>query len=932
MNPRELILLGPYRLPAQNALMLGNEDIGAFLNGLTALWHPAAARGAAGPPRVASPYDHEQPSPHHLYAVPDSPPLYLPDDWEERVRQAGAIAFRCTADRAATLDNLRAALRERDPDAAPLLDLPPDRSAPFFGVGFGYAHVEALFEAMEHENVLATADLWADVQKAIAAVAGEDVEAWRGPLKSAAERLLAGREVLYPVGIHLIDLVLLDERPPGEPLPADHALTLVACGRLLERLAQDQPEWFATLRERVTHEQVEVTGGTYQEREDALLPLDSQLWNLRQGLAVTEKLLGQEPRIFARRRFAFHPRTPMLLQNVGLGRAILLAFDDAVLPSHRTPVISWPSPDGKQVEAFTRAPHAADSPQTFFHVAHHLHKTIMQDHAATFVLLHTGAADAPWYHDWLTLSRLAPVLGDWTTLSRYMTAVMAGEYTAAANADDFHGDYLSERTGARLPAPVSAFARHARLRRRIDSAWTLAALLRALAGRNDASQLDTRLTEMEDRLEQRAPDLAPVADGGDTEAALTALEGDAAAALAARLTARAAKDRPGYLVLNPCSYARRVALELDDVAGPLPVAPPIRAAQFSGGSAKLVVDVPALGFAWLPRQGPPGTPPPVAKMKLADQKTVRNEFFEAEIDHATGGLRAFRDPRTRTSRLAQQLVFNPGSTMKARRLEVVSTGPALGEVITEGMLLDAQEQELATFRQRFRAWLGRPILELRIEITPKHAPQGYPWHAYYGARLAWGDERATLLRGCQGLGYVTTHTRPETPDYLELRAGRETTAIFPCGLPFHQRHGGRMVDVILAPEGETATAFDLAFGLDRELLMPTAQGLVTPVPVVPTVKGPPHVGATGWLFHLDMPNLLLLNMKPAADGVDAVVARLLECAGRTAYTELRCVRDPQRAMLLDAKGQIQMEVSTTGDAVLFEAAASDLSHLRVDFG
>ena len=28
-------------------------------------------------------------------------------------------------------------------------------------------------------------------------------------------------------------------------------------------------------------------------------------------------------------------------------------------------------------------------------------------------------------------------------------------------------------------------------------------------------------------------------------------------------------------------------------------------------------------------------------MKLADEKTVRNEFFEAEIDPQTGGLRAF---------------------------------------------------------------------------------------------------------------------------------------------------------------------------------------------------------------------------------------------------------------------------------------------------
>ncbi len=94
------------------------------------------------------------------------------------------------------------------------------------------------------------------------------------------------------------------------------------------------------------------------------------------------------------------------------------------------------------------------------------------------------------------------------------------------------------------------------------------------------------------------------------------------------------------------------------------------------------------------------------------------------------------------------------------------------------------------------------MLELRIEIYPQQPPQGYPWHAYYGARFAWRDERAALLRGVNGTGFLTSHTRPETPDYLELRSGRQSTVLFPGGLPFHQRHGGRMLDVILVPEGE----------------------------------------------------------------------------------------------------------------------------------
>src|SRR5262245_39139709 len=107
MSTRELILLSPYRLPTQNTLYLQDDDVAAFLNGLTALWHPAVALGAAGPPRIATSYDHEQPTAGHLYAVPESPPLMLPDDWDQRVRDAGALAFRAAPDRAATLTNLR---------------------------------------------------------------------------------------------------------------------------------------------------------------------------------------------------------------------------------------------------------------------------------------------------------------------------------------------------------------------------------------------------------------------------------------------------------------------------------------------------------------------------------------------------------------------------------------------------------------------------------------------------------------------------------------------------------------------------------------------------------------------------------------------------------------------------------------------------------
>jgi len=992
MSARKLILLSPYQVPTHNILYLGEEEAAAFLNGYIALWHPAALIGAAAPPRVGSPYDYEQPTAGHLYAVPDNPPLLLPDDWDARVRAAGALAFRATGDRETTLENLRQALRswnEMALPSLPLLDLEAARVAPFFGLGFGYLHLEALFEAMAHENVLTSSGFWQEVSAAVAALGGADPEAPQPHLQSAADRLLSAREVLYPATLHLIDLCLLDGECLGAPWPRSFErglpVNFVACSALLERLATEHPERLAALRERLKGDSAEVCGGLYLEREDPLLPLESQIWNLLKGRRVAQELLGQEVRVFARKRFGFHPQLPLLLQNAGIDRALLVAFDEGVLPPHRSPVISWSSPDGKSVEAFTRTPHAADSPQTYLHLTYHLHQTIMQDQTATLALVHrpsavayaSGSSGCPWYNDWIELSRLAPVLGRWTTLSNYFNDVMPGEYTAAAEADEFHGDYLVERCprenytegtpeeaappGLGGEQPISMFARHVRARRRLDTAWTLAALQYSLGGelpKVEGSDFLTYLRHLEDRLESEEQGCQPAAQAkvnaplayavgwvGKILKELTEAETRIAEVLAQRLTARGQTNNPGFLVLNPCSFKRRVALELEGVRSLPPLGGPLKAGQLDGETARVVIEVPALGFAWIPREGLPGGVP-TRRMRLAEDRIVRNEFFEAEIDPQTGGLRAFRDPRTRISRLAQQLVFNPGSVMRAERIVATSHGPALGEVVSEGVLLDSHNQPFARFRQRFRAWLGRPILELRIDIIPHQPPHGYPWHAYYAARFAWRDEHAALLRGVNGLSCPISCSRPETPDFLEIRLGRHNTVIFPGGLPFHQRHGGRMLDVLLLCPGEQTQTFDLAVGLDREYPMQTALGLTTPTPVVTTMQGPPHVGAEGWLFHLDAPNLLLTSLRPVTDDwrdagattVDAgptraigVVARVLEISGFGGRAGLRCVHDPQRALLRDALGTPQMEVSTQGDAVLFDVGRHELVQLHIDF-
>lgn len=957
MTDRQLHLLSPYRLPTSYPLQLAADETAAWLNGYAALWHPAALAGAAQPPQPSNSYDHDTPGPGFVYSVPQGPHLYQPDDWAERATAAAAAVFHPTADRRDTVNGLLAALRERG-EAGPLLDAPEDVVRPFAGLGLGYLLVDTLFEAMDHEKLLDAAGFWADVTAAVEA-AGRGDEALRDHLKAAAEKLQTAREQLFGGSVFWLDWVMPDPQNLDAPWPASLAagipVTLLASGEMLERLTADAPERYAELKAKIAPDlpaSVDLCCGSYRDREDALLPFESQWWNLRKARAVVKDLFGVEPAVYARTKSAFHPQLPGWLQMMGYRHAVLISFDGALIPTLRATAVNWPAPDGKSVDAFTREPLAADDPMTFFNLVYHLHQAVSSDAAPTVALVHKGKPAFDGYRDLLALSDLAPVLGTWTGLGRYFTDAVTGDYIGTRTADEFFADYLDDRvTNAHRPDPVTGFPRHLRLRRRLDSAFTLAALHRSLTPpAPDESDALKKLADLEDAIETRGVNFVPgTPRGRDAESSersatpqpaddlsdqFALLESGFAQRLADRIQARSADRQPGLLVLNPCSFTRRVALELDGFRGPIPVEGPVKAAEFAGTTARLVVEVPPLGFAWVPRQGPPGTPAPRPRLKLAENLTVRNEFFEAEIDAATGGLRGFRDLRSRLNRFGQQLVFNPGSKMRVRSIAVTNSGTALGEITTEGDVLNEHDEVYAAFRQRFRAWLGRPVLEVRIELDVKHAPTGYPWHSYYAARFGWRDDRGVLFRGVNGQNTQTGYTRPVSPDYLEVRLGSERSFLYTGGLPFLQRHGNRMADVILVPEGEQGRVFELLLALDREQPMQTAAGWVSPSPVVVTEKGPPPVGPTSWLAHVDMPSLVLTSLRPCDPGEGmgrAVAGQFVECAGFGGAAELRFARDPSQASLVDGTDQPTQPLTLNGDAIPLDYSAGETLRVKAEW-
>ncbi len=88
------------------------------------------------------------------------------------------------------------------------------------------------------------------------------------------------------------------------------------------------------------------------------------------------------------------------------------------------------------------------------------------------------------------------------------------------------------------------------------------------------------------------------------------------------------------------------------------------------------------------------------------------------------------------------------------------------------------------------------------------------------------------------------------------------------------------------------------------------------------------------MFHLDAPNLVLTSLRPAAppEGVSAaVIATLLESSTFGGAAELRCPKNPSRAMTIDSDGNANMELTIKGDAVALDVPAGELLRVRVEF-
>jgi alpha-mannosidase len=806
-------------------------------------------------------------------------------------------------------------------------------------------------DAINHEalsrELLAGADAWQSCDRPSAV----------NRLRAGFEILTQARERFYPVDAYLVDLCLLDPAMPAGvldgPLDLHVAISFLAPAQAIENQASRDPNGLERLRQAISEGWVDIAGGPYAEAEDLVLPLESILWQFRHGGEVYRASLDQRNvETYARRRFGLYTQLPQIAKRFAFRYALHLGFDAGRFPVRPETKRLWESPDGTSLETLLRPPLAADRPAQGLLLPWRLAATMRNDHVATLSLVHWPSPVAPWYQDIRRGATYSPVLARWVTLNDYFQQTDRPYETFRPDPDSYVSPYLSQAVARREPEPISRLARHHRLRGQFESMeWIRAATL--AVSTPDASE--HRVREGTDELAAPVSVETLIETGEHAEAAgaLDGLEpiwaGRLARGILAVRTGALVAPRTGYLVINPLGVPRRVAVILPEAALDLRPEGPLRAAQFTDEGVFAVVDVPAFGFAWVPREPNLEQPPAQPGGLSARGRTLKNETVEIEIDEATGGIRGVLAVGESTPRIGQQLVLLvPGGTadnavasqMKADCFEIDYGGPVLLQATAAGHLYDPRSgARLARFSQRYRLWTGRPILEIDItlgEIDPswlESAVQADPWSHYLACRWAWPDPTSMLRRTVLLAPEMTELARPETPDSIDISTRRQRTALLFGGLPYHQKHGSRMLDTLLVAGNETERSFRLGVVLDLEHPFQAALDLVTPAVVVPTEMGPPALGARGWMIHVDQKAVLVTHvgfLEKTGEGRGfGLDVHVLETAGQSARCRIRFFRNPTWARQIDFHGDLVIDLSVEGDGVLVDLTPNELVRLEV---
>ena len=915
MRYQEIAILLPCHSLEDFPVHHEGDEAQGLLAGWSAMWHPAFIASAEKVPTWMRVEDPPEELSGRLLVIPAVSADQVPTGFVQRARRAGACVLHRQLDRAEMVES---ALSELDGGAG---GVEAEVAADFLALGYCYLQVELLTRQMRYSSNLDELHFNTLVVEAAQAAMHGDADATSQKLAACFDLLAEERDHYYSVDAFVLDLTLVARTTVGETFrnQFDSAcpINVMLSGEVLSYMAAEQPESLQRLRAALDASRCGLIGGEEFERPLPLMPAEAVLGELQRGLDVFQQHLGCSPRVYGRYRFGLTPGLPQILARLGYGGACHATFEDGRVPEGSQVKLRWEGSDGSSIDAIGKAPLDASRPETFLNLAARLGESMDTDHVATLVLAHWPGGASPWLADLHRISRFGNMLGRFVTVDEYFNDTDVPGYLERFDADQYRSPYLQQAVISRRPDPISSSVRYWRCRAIATASQSLDTL---------ASLIDSDVQGATDPvgtlLDQVVDDVRSLEDP-TLEAQRTALQRFSQA-----VTRASGDTTGGCLVANPSGMVRRIGIRSEHFQGLPAVENAVYAAAEAGDETQLVVDVPPMGYVWLPtaeasRKEPSRRRAEVVAIDTREKDGVialRNEFFEVLINPQTGSLQSIHDHGSRGNRLSQQLAYKlPGqrrapdaawmdpvesavySTMIADEVRVTASSEVFGEIMARGSLVAPDGRRLAGFSQWYRLWRGGRIVELEMELEPEEEPRADPWGSYYCARFAWPDEGADLYRTINDVRHKSESVRFESPQLIELDNGDRRVSILTAGLPYHRRHGLRMLDSLLITRGETARRFRMGIGVDLPHAIHAAAAFQLPEMVA--WNGAPKLGidSAAWLFQLDNRNVLPTSWSPWVEegAVVGFRVRLLETAGRPARVQVKSFRDVATARQVD---------------------------------
>ncbi len=848
------------------SLYRSTEEAKNIFSAISVFYHPALLDRFQKLPEWEPAGSPSPTVPHTIVLVPPCCDAEVPGDWILQQEEAGIILIRNCQDRESMLTAIFEKLEiENSPFDKEYCDS-------FLALGLAWFISDLLTRKLRYMSDIDMTELEKFALASINAYKNGDKEAAGDELQKAFDLVCEANEYYFPTPVKFLDYTrFTDDDKSRTSLKEmllrrkdrrEHTNLLLDLPQL-ETIRLEDPDLLSLLKNEAQAGRIDFLCGDENEAPLYLMPQYEVLKRLTETRKKYRNTVGKAPNVFSRNTAGMSPVLPQLLVLAGWKSGALFTTDGWHLDFQMQSRIQWKSADGTILPALGQEPLDGEKDEIFMEQLDKLGYSYSNDEVMTAVFAHRPNRECAWFGEVERFNRFDPIFGKIMGADEYFENTKDSGSEKILKTDDFRTNFLTRNE---QDDPVSRWRTFHR-----DFISASAELFDELIGQNKNNTPKPNVsakknTSAKDKKEKQ--------------------------------------KNVSFLLKNPSLTKGSVILdgspEISDGVGADCVRTFI---DEKTGIEKSIVTLPPVSCLWVKMKTPSKSAEKTAQSTpktglfkrlfapLLDTNSddshntdtmagfredrisrleshqcyfLRNDFFEIQIDPATGQLRRLQSFENGSLEVRNGLLRQPGrgnrfashlayrlapdeldldprsrkdgnygySIMAADKIEILENGPAQSRLAVYGSLKLPNGKVAAQFEQIYTVRRASKIVRVKAVIKPKIIPTGPVWKNYYACRFAWKDKFANIRIGSQERFSETSRDYYQAPYGVDIRSGDNLgITVLSNGHPFYHRHANQ-IDAVLIPAKEHETVFEFGIGVDLDQPAMDAFNFLGPDPIV----------------------------------------------------------------------------------------------------